>query len=55
MVEEPRQATKLNHAGFAHGLLHDQIQDLAHRNAGGAVRVVDVRGVDDELAVLVND
>lgn len=54
MVEETSVPSHLDHACLAHGLLHDDVKDLAHRLAGGSVRTVDVGCVHYELSLSVD-
>ena len=55
MVEESGVASNLNHASLSHSLVDDDVEDLAHSQALGPVGVVDVSGVDNVLALVVDD
>lgn len=45
---------ELEESGLSHGLLDDDVEDLAHCLAVSSVRAVDVLGVDDVLALFVD-
>lgn len=45
---------ELEHASLGHGLLHDDVENLAHRDTVLTLRVVDVRSVDDILALMID-
>ena len=45
---------ELEETGLSHGLLDDDVEDLAHGLAVSPVRAVDVLGVDDVLAFFVD-
>ena len=53
-IEELWSMSELEHASLRHGLLHDDVEDLTHRDAVLSLRIVDVCGVDDVLALMID-
>ena len=53
-IEELWSMTELEHASLGHGLLHDDVENLAHCDAVPSMGIMDISSVDDILALMID-